>query len=242
MARPLLIAHRGASGEAPENTLAAFRRALALGVDGLELDVQVTRDGVPVVFHDATLARLTGRRGRIAQFPRRALREFLVRGEDIPTLAEVLALVRDRAVVQIELKRGTSVAPVVAAIHRARAGNKVVLASFEPKLVAEARALAPRIPRMLIHDGRLGRPKSPAERAHRLAGRLAGLGAAGVSLDFRAIPSARFIDALKSRGFCVWCWTVNDPRAMLRLARWGADAILTDDPALLKATLGTRDY
>jgi glycerophosphoryl diester phosphodiesterase len=63
-----------------------------------------------------------------------------------------------------------------------------------------------------------------------------------VSLDFRAIPSARFIDALKSRGFCVWCWTVNDPRAMLRLARWGADAILTDDPALLKATLWGRAH
>ena len=240
MVRPLVIAHRGASAEAPENTLAAFRRALALGVDGLELDVQVTRDGVPVVFHDATLTRLTGCRGRIAQFSRRALREFRVRGEAIPTLAEVLALVRDRAVVQIELKRGTPVAPVVAAIRRTRAGGNVVLSSFEPELVAEARTLAPRIPRVLIHEERLDRLAAPHARAHRLAGRLATLGAAGVSLDHRAIPSARFIAALKGRGFCVWCWTVNDPRAMLRLARLGADAILTDDPALLKSTLSAQ--
>jgi glycerophosphoryl diester phosphodiesterase len=237
VACPLIIAHRGASAEAPENTLAAFRRALELGVDGMELDVQVTRDGVPVVFHDDTLVRLTGRRGRIAQFTRRALREFRVRGEAIPPLAEVLALVGDRAVVQIELKGGTAVAPVVAAIRRARAGDSVVLASFEPGLVAEARALAPRIPRMLIHEGAGGRPMLPQERVCHLAGLLARLGASGVSLNLRAIPSARFVAGLKCRGFCVWCWTVNNPSVMLRLARFGADAILTDDPALLKSTL-----
>jgi glycerophosphoryl diester phosphodiesterase len=239
--RPLFIAHRGASAEAPENTLAAFRRALALGVDGMELDVQVTLDGVPVVYHDATLVRLAGRRGRIAQFTHRALCEIPVRGEGIPTLAEVLALACGRVVVQIELKRGTPVAPVVAAIRRARAGGTVVLASFEQELVAEARALAPRIPRMLIHEGRWGRKTTTLARVHALTGLLARLGAAGVSLDYRAVSSARFIGALKSRGFCVWCWTVNNPRAMLRLARMGVDAILTDDPALLKSTLSARE-
>ncbi|MES1168290.1 MAG: glycerophosphodiester phosphodiesterase family protein, partial [Oleiharenicola lentus] len=65
MPGPLIIAHRGASAEKPENTIAAFRRALALEVDGIELDVHVTKDGVPVVFHDAQLRRLTGVRGRL---------------------------------------------------------------------------------------------------------------------------------------------------------------------------------
>jgi hypothetical protein len=131
VAQPLFIAHRGASAEAPENTLAAFRRALALGVDGIELDVQVSRDGVPMVFHDATLVRLTGRRGRIGQFTRCELRANPVRGEAIPTLAEVLALTRDRAVVQVEIKRGVPVAPVVEAIRRLGPLLAVVLASFE---------------------------------------------------------------------------------------------------------------
>jgi glycerophosphoryl diester phosphodiesterase len=234
--RPLFIAHRGASVETPENTLAAFRRALALGVDGIELDVQVTRDGVSMVFHDATLVRLTGRRGRIAQFTRRELDAFRVRGEAIPALAEVLALTRDRCVVQVELKRGTPVAPVVETIRRARAGAAVILASFERELVAEARARAPHLPRMLINEGGgRGRP-TPQARVQGLASVLAALGAAGVSVDHQAIPSAKFIAALKCRGFCVWCWTVNHPRAMLRLARWGADAILSDDPALLRST------
>jgi len=237
VACPLFIAHRGASAEAPENTLAAFRRALALGADGIELDVQVTRDGVPMVFHDTSLTRLTGRRGRIAQFTRRELREYHVQGEALPALSEVLALTRDRCVVQLELKRGTAVAPVVEAIRHARAGGAVILASFEPSLVAEARLRAPQLPRMLIHEG-WGRGRSNASsQVRRLVPVLAALGAAGVSLDHRAIPSAKFIAALKCRGFCVWCWTVNQPRSMLRLARWGADAILSDNPALLDSTL-----
>jgi glycerophosphoryl diester phosphodiesterase len=237
MACPLFIAHRGASAEAPENTLAAFRRALALGVDGIELDVQVTRDGVPMVFHDTSLVRLTGRRGRIAQFTRRELREIHVRGEAIPALTEVLALTRDCCVVQVELKRATPVAPVVEAIRRSRAGDAVILASFEPKLVAEARVRAPHLPRMLIHEGGGRGQTAPRARVHRLTSVLATLGAAGVSLNYQAIPSVKFVAALKRHGFCVWCWTVNQPRVMLRLARWGADALLSDDPALLKSTL-----
>jgi glycerophosphoryl diester phosphodiesterase len=219
----------------------AFRRALALGADGIELDVQTTHDGVPVVFHDATLARLTGRRGRIAQLTREELRAVRVQGEPIPTLAEVLALVRNRAVVQIEIKRGGPVAPVVRAVLRAHAATDVMLASFETAIVDEARRLAPQIPRMLIAGGRGRLPAAFRNRTAGLVSALAALGAAGVSMDHRAIRSPAFIAALKSRGLCVWCWTVNHPRAMLRLATWGVDAILSDNPALLKSTLAGSD-
>ena len=124
MANPLLIAHRGASAEKPENTLGAFRRALALGVDGIELDVRVTRDGVPVVFHDASLRRLTGEPGRIATRTSRELKTLRVLGAgSIPRLAAVLSLVRGRAILQIELKRGTEVAPVIRAVRRAKAAG-----------------------------------------------------------------------------------------------------------------------
>jgi glycerophosphoryl diester phosphodiesterase len=229
--RPLFIAHRGASAETPENTLAAFRRALALGADGIELDVRVTRDGEAVVFHDATLTRLAGRRGRLARLLFRELREVRIQGEPIPTLAEVLALARRRAVVQIEIKRGVAVAPVVRALHRARADTGVVLASFDAAIVADSRRLAPRIPRMLITGG------GGRGWAETLVPVLAALGALGVSVDHRAIRSPAFVTALHRCGLCVWCWTVNDTRAMLRLASWGVDAILSDNPALLKSTL-----
>lgn len=227
----LLIAHRGASAEYPENTIVAFQRALTLGVAGLELDVQVTRDGVPVVFHDATLHRLAGRPGRIPRLTLAALRTVRIGGEPIPTLADVLALARGRAIVQIEIKPGVPVAPVVGAVRRTRTREGVILASFEVAAVRAAQALAPGIPRMLIAGE--GGPVLP----DRLLPVLARLGAGGVSLGCRSIRSASVITALRTRGFSIWSWTVNDSRTMFRLAAWGADAVITDHPAGLQAAL-----
>jgi glycerophosphoryl diester phosphodiesterase len=151
---PLCIAHRGASVEAPENTLRAFQRALELGVDGIELDVQVTRDGIPVVFHDFTLTRLTGTRGRLADRTWAELQKLRVRGEPIPTLAETLSLTRKRALVQIEIKKGAPLAPILAAIRKTASTKYVILASFEPDILRQAATLAPKLPRMLIADPR----------------------------------------------------------------------------------------
>ena len=227
MAKPLIIAHRGASAEAPENTLAAFRRALALKVDGIELDVHVTRDGVPVVFHDDSLRRLTGVRAQIGRKTWRELQLLRVLGtERIPRLVDVLRLTRGRAIVQIELKAGTSVAPVVWAIIAARATESVILASFFPGLIRAARRLAPTVPRMLIATGR----QTPAV----LARALASAGAGGLSVDHRAVRSAQWIHYFHARGWTVWGWTINDARMATQLAGWGIDALLGDNPALLK--------
>ncbi|HYC71007.1 MAG TPA: glycerophosphodiester phosphodiesterase [Opitutaceae bacterium] len=224
---PLVIAHRGASAERPENTLAAFRRALALGADGIELDVHVTRDGVPVVFHDDTLRRLTGRPGRLADRTWAQLAGLRILGSDegIPRLRDVLRVTRRRAIVQIELKAGCRVAPVVRAIRAAGASGWVILASFSAPLVREAALLAPGVPRMLISEGR-GAPRA-------LARQLAALGAAGISVGHRAIRDRAWVRHFHARGFAVWTWTVNDRAAARRLARWGVDALLGDNPALL---------
>lgn len=229
MAQPLVIAHRGASAEKPENTLAAFRRALALGVDGIELDVQVTRDGVPVVFHDASLRRLTGVPGRLAARTWRDLKKLRVHGtEPIPRLADVLALVRGRAVVQVELKRGAKLAPVVRTIRRAKAEGWVILASFELTLVRQARRLAPDIPRMIISEDR---------GLKQLLADMTALGAVGLSLDHRSVRSRTVVGQIHRHGGTVWCWTVNAPAAMRRLAARGVDAIISDNPALLRRTV-----
>ena len=227
VAKPLLIAHRGASAEAPENTLAAFRRALALGVDGIELDVQVTCDGVPVVFHDFTLKRLTGQPGRVTRQTWSQLRQLRVHGTDpIPRLADVLAVTRGRAVVQIELKRGAQVAPVIRAIRRSRASGWVILASFEACLVREAARLAPGVPRMLIATG-VGGPD-------RWLRRLAAGGGGGLSVDHRAVRDRAWVRTVHARGGTLWCWTVNRPADFRRLAGWGVDGLLTDNPALMQ--------
>lgn len=231
---PLRIAHRGASAECPENTLAAFRRALARRADGVELDAQVTADGVAVVFHDDRLRRLTGASGRLAGLAWPALRRLRVGGrEPLPRLAEVLRLLRGRSVVQIEIKPGVPVPPVLAAVRTARAEKSVILASFDPAIVAAARDLAPGLPRMLIAERRRSRAWL---RRH-----LAALGAAGLSIDHRAVRSREWVGDFQARGFTVWCWTVNDPHRMRRLAEWGVDAILTDDPALLAGVLKSEN-
>lgn len=228
MPHPLLIAHRGAPTEAPENTLAAFSRALTLGVDGVELDVRVTRDGCPVVFHDATLSRLCGIKGRIARLGFDELRPIRLRGEALPRLEEALDLICPRAVAQVEIKEGVPVAPVVRAIRRAGSARRAILASFDRAAIREARDLAPRVPRMLIsYDGR----PATLERA------TSGLEVTGVSLDRRALRSPARLAALHARGWQVWCWTVNRPAVMLRFDAWGADALLSDNPALLVSTL-----
>ena len=227
VANPLIIAHRGASAEQPENTLAAFRRAVALEADGIELDVHVTRDGMPVVFHDDALRRLTGAPGRVAGQTWAQLCLLRVRDrEPIPRLVDVLRTTRGLAVVQIELKSGP-VAPVVRAIQAARAAEWVILASFDLRLVAEARKLAPAIPRMVISEGRL----APAA----LVRQLARCGAAGLSVNQRAVRSAAWVRHFHSRGYAVWTWTVNDPALAGRLTGYGVDALLGDDPALLKS-------
>ena len=238
-ATPLCIAHRGASRRAPENTLRAFDCALEAGADGIELDVQATRDGTAVVFHDATLARLTSMPGRIERTPWRRLRELRVAGEPIPTLAEALESIGDRAVVQIELKAAAVLPPVLRAIRQTGSSDRIILASFRHRIVREAAALAPRLLRMLI----AGRPQTPGEPeagALKILRTMASVGAHGVSIDHRAVTSERFVETVRRRAVRLWCWTVNDPRAMRRLAAWGVDGILTDDPGRMIDALGPR--
>ena len=227
VAKPLVIAHRGASVEKPENTLAAFHRALALKADGIELDVHLTRDGVPVAFHDAHLSRLTGVRGRITAKSWPELKGLRVLGtEPIPRLVDVLRLTGGRALVQIELKAGIPVPPVIRAIKAARAMEWVIFASFAPGLLREARRLAPGVPRMLICVGR----QTPGS----LVRRLAAIGASGLSVDHRAVRDSTWVRYFHLRGYTVWCWTVNDAGRARQLVGWGIDALLGDNPVLLK--------
>lgn len=226
----LIIAHRGSSIDAPENTLRAFRKALAVGVDAIELDVHTTRDGVPVVFHDTDTRRLTGFAGRISKLSWAKVRQLRVRKhEPIPRLVEVLRTVTPQARVQIELKRGVNVWKVVTAIRAARAVRRVIIGSFEMLLLAKAQALAPKIPRMVITEGR--------SSTTALLRQLLLCRAIGLSVNHRSIPSRNWVAGFQSHGFAVWTWTVNRPTAMRRLARTGVDGILSDNPALLRSEI-----
>src|SRR5881394_651429 len=139
--RPLVFAHRGGGALAPENTIAAFDNGLALGADGIELDVRLSRDGDAVVHHDRTLDRTTTLVGPIAA---RATDEL--RRAGVATLPEVLARYRDaRVIIEMKINHPDLAAAAVAAVRRADAVERVCLGSFGLRVLRAARAIEPRL-------------------------------------------------------------------------------------------------
>ena len=240
--RPLIWAHRGASADAPENTLAAFRLALEEGADGFELDAWRCGSGEVVVAHDEDLRRVAGSPLAIPDASLTALRALDVgawkgerwRGERIPLLAEVLEAL-PAAGVNVELKSrgGRDLALAAAAaevLRRARAADRVVVSSFDWRLLAAFRLAAPEFRVGLLFDG---------TRAWRLRTALAirGLRPAAVHPE-RTLATGARVAAWRARGLEVSPWTVDDPAEGLRLARAGATAVITNVPGRIRAALG----
>ncbi|HET9598432.1 MAG TPA: glycerophosphodiester phosphodiesterase family protein [Anaeromyxobacteraceae bacterium] len=241
--RPLILGHRGASRDAPENTLAAFRLALEQGADGVELDVWRCASGEVVVIHDADTAR-TAPRG-----PRRLIRRSTwpelrtmdvgawagvhFAGERIPLLAEVLEALPS-AVVNVELKSAGSPdvrLPLAAArvIAAARASERCVVSSFDPVLLAAFRAAAPR-----VRTGALFGADQAWRVREAIGTRL--VRAAAVHPERTLVDEPR-VRGWRARGLAVHVWTVDAPAEVARLAALGVDALITNRPAVARAAL-----
>ncbi|MEE8115468.1 MAG: glycerophosphodiester phosphodiesterase family protein [Gemmatimonadales bacterium] len=243
--RPV-IAHRGASAQAPENTMPAFEQAADLAADALELDVHLSADGVPVVIHDPTLDRTTDRRGPVAACTLAELREadagatfspdgggsFPWRGREvrIPTLIEVLERLPELPLL-IELKSAAVQHAVRHLLEQQDAAGRCLVASADHAAVAVFReppflACASRrdIVRLLLR-AHLAVPTGPIRyRALSVPDRHRGF----------PVPTTRFIAAARRLGLPVHVWTVNDPVAAQALWRKGAAGIVTNDPAKLR--------
>lgn len=213
----LLIGHRGAAGLEPENTLAAFRAAVRLGVDGVELDVRCVGDEL-VVFHDDQLDRTTDGHGALANADLAALRRLDAgHGERVPTLEEVLAVVPERVLVNVELKGpGTAAA---AARRLAGLSRRIVVSSFDDERLRTFRELCPRTPVAPL----VGAWSSNVEPLAR------SLNAWSVNLSWRAATAAR-VAAVRSWGCRCLVFTVNSVRRAKRLRALGVDGIFTDYP------------
>jgi glycerophosphoryl diester phosphodiesterase len=228
----LAIAHRGASGILPENTLPAFLQALDLGAKAIEFDVQLTRDLVPVVIHDETLERTTDGTGRVED---RTLAELLrldagawfapeLAGTRIPTLEETLDALAGRATLNIELKPDSRcealVERVLALVGRFGLLETAVFSSFEPAALEllRRRSAEARIG-VLAASGPIA---SFLARAEML--RAVNLHPAAALVDRALIEQAHGL------GLQVWVWTVNSPRRMAALAAMGVDGIFSDHP------------
>ena len=239
--RPLVLGHRGASADAPENTLAAFGLALKQGADGVELDVWRCGTGEVVVIHDEDTRRTTGRSLSVPDSPLGALRELDAGawkgeghlGERIPLLAEALEMLAP-AIVNVELKgRDPRLSAAVAEVlRRSGAAGRVVVSSFDLELLAAFRAAAPEVARgVLLDGGYLWRMKAFV----------------GVRLARPAAvhPAARLVTPgrmrrWRRRGLFVNVWTVDEPAEVLRLSGLGASALITNVPGKVLALLESR--
>ena len=236
-----ILGHRGASSDAPENTLAAFQLALEQGADGVELDARLCASGEVVVFHDERLERLTGGRGRVADTRWSDLERMEVRAGPaggppgrIPLLGEVLAALPRSAFVNVELKsedwNGTRVAEAAGALLEAgRHGDHVVLSSFDPRCLLRLALAHPRLPRGLLLD-----PDKPQLLQRYVALPLLGRDAVHPEAGHLVEEDVRRWHA---SGRQVAVWTVDDPEVARRLRAWGVDTCITNRPGALRAAL-----
>ncbi len=236
--RPLVLGHRGAREIAPENTLASFRAAKELGADGIELDVMLSADGVPVVIHDSTVDRTTNGHGRVSEMTLAQLQALDAggykgppfAGEPIPTLEAVLDACSSLRI-NIELKshttRNDGLEAAVAALVRARQlGPNIVISSFNPLSLWRMRRIAPDLRRALLYSSDL-----PIYLRRAWSAPLLGLDA--VHPHFSLVNEA-YMRWARQKGYHVNVWTVNDPAEMARLLDLGVDALITDRPEVAR--------
>jgi len=239
---PAIVAHRGASRSAPENTLAAFRRAHEEGARWVEFDVKLARDGEPVVIHDETLERTTTGRGRVAETPLAALRTFDAgawfgpgfAGERIPLLDEVLDLLAELGMgFNLEIKPcpGREAETAAAAVRAVEArwpaaAPLPVLSSFKAESLRAARRAGPDLPLGYL----------AATLPEDWLAQVRALGCRAVHPGHRSLTAGQ-VRAAKAAGLPILTWTVNEPERARQLRGWGVDCLITDTPAALAAAL-----
>ena len=236
------MAHRGGAAEATENTRSAFDYAVGLGYRYLETDVQVTRDGVAVLFHDDDLGRVTTASGLISSLTWRELRmvETAAGVDQLLRLDEALENYPDQRF-NLDLKSDAAIEPCLAVLQAMRAHRRVLVGSFsDARLRAVRRRVGPQLatsagPRevaaAVAASRGLPRPRATSTPV-----------ALQVPVSLRGVPivTPRLIEQSHARGVEVHVWTIDDPDHMGRLLDWGVDGLMTDRPSVLKSVLQKR--
>ncbi|MBI2343524.1 MAG: hypothetical protein HYV02_04245 [Deltaproteobacteria bacterium] len=246
--RPLVIAHRGACKYAPENTLSALTKAIALGVDGVEIDVQLTRDKVPVVLHENALHAVTTTYRFVHQTPLRALQTIDVGApfgtqptrERIPTLAEALETLRPSPLLlNIEIKAQPHwhfgiEDRVVRSVRDGGMSPRTIFSSFSPMVLMRLRYLAPQIPRALL----IG-PGAFSFFQAQFFGRV--MNVSNIHCCERRL-TPKLLAMAAANGWQRWVWTINTRAEAERVLALGIDGIITDDPLLIREVIGTAAH
>lgn len=243
--RPVVVAHRGASARAPENTLAAYREAIALGARIAETDVHLSADGEVIVMHDATVDRTTGGTGAISELTLEEIRQLeagswkgpVFAGEPVPTLAELLDLVRDRLVLCIEVKAGQGIEERILELLRQRDQlDQVLVFSFDAAAVARFEDLEPRIPTVYLAHRPRDEGGGPLPYGTAAVDAAEAAGADALGMDHRQVEPLVVREA-QARGLPVFVWTVNEADAVRAMVAAGVDGVISDLPDVAEGVI-----
>ena len=234
MSNTKVIAHRGASGYAPENTLEAFLLAIEQGADGIELDVQLSRDGIPVVIHDETIDRVTDRTGYVKDYTLQELKELTVLKDrfpqysqsKIPTLKEVLEAVKSSGIqVNIELKTGIYWYPdiekkVAEIVEETGMKDKIIYSSFNHYSVQRIKEIVPDAETAYLYSDVILNVEDYARKTK----------VDGLHPAVYHVKMADFLKGYIESGLNVRVWTVNEEADMKALTEAGVTAVITNYP------------
>ncbi len=239
----IVIGHRGARGEAPENTLAAFRHAITAGVRHFELDVRLSWDERPVVIHDATVDRTTGEVGAVAELPASQLAAMDARQNTpgwlqpagIPTLEEVLVAGAEIESWQLEIKSDTPariktlITQMAELLTQLKLSDRVVLTSLDPSVTAMAQRVAPQLRRAYVAEHSDPEPVKTALDC----------GSALLVCNWK-LADDNLLARARAAGLPISVWTVNDLSVAERMANLGVDSLITDFPTAMLAHFAMR--
>lgn len=255
-ANPLILGHRGASAVAPENTLAAFARAILDGADGIEFDVRLSRDGLPMVIHDASLRRTGLRDSLVCDLTADELQKIDVgswftrasfeggpspvasyASEKLPTLAQVFELFNpNRGWLYLEMKSDSNqgaklAAAVVTCIHKFDCSNRVVVESFDLPAIAEIKRIDSDIRTAALFEPKLTRPISTIRRLNMVNLALQ-VGADEIALHY-TLAGPGVVEKAREAGLETVVWTIADPQWIGRARSLGIKALISNDPAMM---------
>lgn len=238
----VVIAHRGASAYAPENTHSAFKLAVEMHAEMIELDVLLSRDGIPVVIHDEKLKRTTSGKGKVGDYTLSELKrldtgswfdaEF--KGESFPTLEEVLSYTKDVIAVNIEIKteavtdesENGIVAKTLEVVQRTGVEDQVIYSSFDYRVMLHLEELAPDMPKAILYERRQSKGKLPSELVKQY-------NVDAFNCSYKQL-SDKWVDDLTSNNIPFNIYTVDDEKKMKELIKKGAAGIFSNKPDVLR--------
>lgn len=210
----LRIGHRGAKGYAAENTLDSFQKAIELGVDGVELDIQLSNDAIPVVIHDATVNRTSSAKGSVSDFSAVALQQL-----GIPTFLDVLEIIPDTIFINIEIKNPDAASLIVTIVERFKWHSRFQISSFDWSVLKKIKHHNPKLYLGVLTETNLNEAIDFAEHC----------GAAAVNPYFSLLHQEN-VTLLKTKGFDIFPWTVNESDSIAQMKRFGVTGIISDYP------------